>query len=458
MQAGDVDVGPMLHAGPPGTQTADVDGGRMFKQVVAWHLDCGDTGRVYPGSRGYRMRSPRLTAILPTVWLVTLSSPIMYGAVAQAPPRGRTVTVHAHTLRPERRPFSAATLSRLRVPPGFRIGLFASGLGVPRMMALGPDGTVYVTRSDSGDVVALRDRDGDGRAEERRVALPNVRGAHGLAIRDGQLYVALVSAVRVMDLAANNTGADSRVLLEGLPNGGQHSRRTIAFGPDGMLYISVGSTCNDCPEVNPENATIIRASADGRQRSVFARGLRNTLGWGWHPATGALWGWDHGSDYRGDDLPPEELNHIREGSDYGWPFCYGARVVDRYSHYDPMGMSVTEYCAKSEPPVLTYLSHAAPIGMAFYTGTQFPADYRNDAFVAMHGSWNREPARAPVVLRVRFRDGVAVGLEDFLTGFLGDNGRAYLGRPAGVLVAADGSLLISDDGNGTIYRVTYSGR
>jgi glucose/arabinose dehydrogenase len=379
-------------------------------------------------------------------------------AESQAPPRGTVVTVHAHTLRPERRPFTNATLAQLRVPAGFRINVFASGLGVPRMMAVGPDGTVYVTRSDSGDVVALADRDGDGRAEERRVALANIRGAHGLAIRDGRLYVARVAEVRVAELANLGAGDSGRVFLDGLPNGGQHSRRTLAFGPDGMLYLSIGSTCNDCPEVNPENAAMLRVSADGRERSVLARGLRNTLGWGWHPGTGELWGWDHGSDYRGDNLPPEELNRIRQGADYGWPFCYGARVIDRYSHYDPQGSTVAEYCARSEPAVLTYLSHAAPIGMAFYSGTHFPADYRNDAFVAMHGSWNRQPARAPVVLRVRFRDGTPVGTEPFMTGFLRADGRAFIGRPAGVVVASDGSLLISDDGNGAIWRVSYVGR
>jgi hypothetical protein len=248
-----------------------------------------------------------------------------------------------------------------------------------------------------------------------------------------------------------------RVFQDGLPNGGQHSRRTIAFGPDGMLYISVGSTCNDCPEVNPENAALLRASPDrGAPRTVFARGLRNTLGWGWHPATRELWGWDHGSDFRGDNIPPEELNRIREGGNYGWPFCYGNRVVDRWSHYDPPNKeSPASYCARTEPSVLGYTAHSAPIGMVFYTGTQFPEVYRNDAFVAMHGSWNRTPVAPAKVLRVRYRDGMPVAIEDFITGFLVDGGRTLIGRPAGLAVAADGSLLISDDANGAIYRVAH---
>jgi Cu/Zn superoxide dismutase len=247
----------------------------------------------------------------------------------------------------------------------------------------------------------------------------------------------------------------TRMILDGLPNGGQHARRTIAFGPDGMMYISVGSTCNDCVEPNPESATMLRVSPNGGTRTVYAKGLRNTLGWAWHPQTRELWGFDHGSDFRGNDVPPEELNLIREGGNYGWPFCYGERVVDRWSHYDPPGMTPSAYCASTEPAALTYQAHSAPIGFAFYTGTQFPSQYQGDAFVSMHGSWNRSPVAPAKVVRIRFQNGRPVAAEDFVTGFLINGGRSLIGRPAGLVVASDGALLISDDANGAIYRVSY---
>ena len=377
--------------------------------------------------------------------------------VASAAIAQRRPPVEANSVidRPERLRFSATTPAELRAPAGFAVSAFASGLGAPRMMALGPDGTVYVTRGDSGDVVALRDTDGDGRADSRIIVASNLRGVHGITIHEGRFYFATMTSVYMADAGFDGRPGPVRMILDGLPNGGQHARRTVAFGPDGMMYISVGSTCNDCVEPNPENATMLRASSNGASRTIYARGLRNTLGWAWHPRTRELWGFDHGSDFRGNDVPPEELNLIREGGNYGWPFCYGQRVVDRWSHYDPPGMTPEAYCASTEPSALNYQAHSAPIGMVFYTGSQFPAQFEGDAFVAMHGSWNRSPVAPAKVIRVRFQNGRPYGAEDFLTGFLTNGGRSLIGRPAGLLVAADGALLISDDANGAIYRVSY---
>jgi glucose/arabinose dehydrogenase/Cu/Zn superoxide dismutase len=324
------------------------------------------------------------------------------------------------------------------------------------MMALGPDGTVYVTRGDSGDVVALKDTDGDGRADSRVVVASRLPGVHGIAIRDNRFYFATTSSVFMAEAGFDGRPGPTRMILEGLPNGGQHSRRTIQFGPDGMMYISVGSTCNDCAEPNPENATILRVSPNGMTRTVFAKGLRNTLGWAWHPQTRELWGFDQGSDFRGNDVPPEELNLIREGGNYGWPFCYGARTVDKWSHYDPPNRMTPEaYCASTEPAALQYQPHSAPIGFVFYSGSQFPSQYQGDAFASMHGSWNRSPAAPAKIIRVHFQNGRPTRAEDFVTGFLRNNGQSLIGRPAGLLVAADGSLLVSDDANGAIYRVSY---
>ena len=243
-------------------------------------------------------------------------------------------------------------------------------------------------------------------------------------------------------------------MIDGLPDGGQHPNRTIAFGADG-LYISVGSSCNACRETNPEHATLLRFPPEGGKRAIFAHGLRNTIGFDWHPVTGELWGMDHGSDWRGDDEPPEELNHLQEGKDYGWPFCYANRNVDRHLVTAPEGKSKEDYCSATQAPALTYQAHGAPIAMIFYRGSQLPADYRGDAFVAMHGSWNRKVPSGYNVVRVRFKNRRPVQFEEFLTGFLARDGESYIGRPAGLAMAADGALLVSDDANGVIYRISY---
>ena len=358
-------------------------------------------------------------------------------------------------MRPERRDFSEALLRQLKAPAGFQVNVFASKLGNPRMLAVAPDGTVYVTRREQGEVVALTDRNGDGRSDDMRVVASKLEAVHGIHINQNRLYLASVKNVWVADMQPGGAVSQPRLIISDLPDGGQHPNRTLAIGADGMLYITVGSTCNACEETNKEHATMLRAKPDGTGRTVYARGLRNTIGWGWHPTTGELWGMDHGSDWRGDDLPPEELNRLVEGGDYGWPFCYGERQIDE-TRGDPEGTTKAAYCAKTQPTMLTYQAHSSPIGMVFYMGAQFPAEYRNDAFVAMRGSWNRNPPTGYKVVRIRFENGKPTRIEDFLTGFLIENGRAHFGRLAGIAGAGDGSLLVADDTNGVIYRVSYT--
>ena len=358
-----------------------------------------------------------------------------------------------HNVRPVRRDATEERIRRLELPSGFTIGVFARDLGKPRMMVVGDDGTVYVSRPDANDVVALRTR--DGRAEgEPRAVLSNLDKAHGLALAGGRLYVAGVKKVVAADLRSNGVVGEWRTVVDDLPDGGQHGKRTIGIGPDGMLYISIGSSCNTCDETNPEHATILKAPLAGGRRSVFARGLRNTIGFAWHPDSKELWGMDHGSDWRGDDQPPEELNRLVEGADYGWPLCFGDRQPDPFFDIERVKDKAT-HCARTQPPALGYQAHSAPIAMVFYTGAQFPADYRHDAFVAMHGSWNRQPATGYKVVRIRFGNGQPTAFEDFLRGFLIEDGHAHFGRPAGLAVAKDGALLVSDDANGVIYRVAY---
>jgi glucose/arabinose dehydrogenase len=201
---------------------------------------------------------------------------------------------------------------------------FATGLKNIRIMAVADNSEIYVSRRDQGDALMLRDKDGDGRADGEPVAVVNRPGAHGLAIRDGRLYLITVKEVFVGNLLGEGRVGPMTMIIGDLPDAGQHANRTIAFGPDGMLYISVGSTCNACNESNQENATILRASPDGQSRSIFAKGLRNTIGFAWHPATGELWGMDHGIDFLGDEQQPEELNKIELGKQCGWAHVWGA--------------------------------------------------------------------------------------------------------------------------------------
>jgi glucose/arabinose dehydrogenase len=346
-------------------------------------------------------------------------------------------------------------MSLLLPPDGFEINVFARGLGNPRMLAVGRDGAVYVTRREQNDVIVLVDRDGDGRSDSTRTVLPNLKGAHGIAVNNDQLYICTDTKLYRAELRNDGSVGTPKLLIERLPDGGQHPNRTLGFGPDGMLYISVGSSCNACDESNEEHATMLRVRPDGSQRAIYARGLRNTIGFAWHPQTRELWGVDNGSDWRGDDNPPEELNRIVEGGDYGWPFCYGDRVVDRFLSAEPKGMTREQYCARTLPPALSYEAHSAPLNLVFYTAGQFPAEYRNDAFVTMRGSWNRLPPVGYKIVRIRFQNGRPERVEDFLTGFLFDEGQSYFGRPSGMAIARDGSLLISDDTNGVIYRIAY---
>jgi glucose/arabinose dehydrogenase len=286
-------------------------------------------------------------------------------------------------------------------------------------------------------------------------AAAGMPGVHGIAIHDGRVYLATTKEISVAPIRSDGTFGDRRVIVADLPDGGQHSARTIGIGPDNMLYISIGSDCNACAEPDGEHATMVRVPLAGGAREVFARGLRNTIGFDWEPATHELWGMDNGIDNAGDADPPEELNRLMQGGDYGWPFRYGNNRVNRL--FDRVKVAKSEFEKQTSAPSLTYDAHAAPIGMVFYGANSFPAEYRDSAFVALHGSWNRASATGYKVVRVVFNSGKPERFEDFLTGFLVSSGSAYIGRPAGVAIANDGALLVSDDSNGVIYRVAYAG-
>lgn len=357
-----------------------------------------------------------------------------------------------HVLKPTEAP--APSVGTLKVPAGFQVRRFAEKLGKPRMLALAPDGGLYVTRRDVGDVLLLRDQNDDGMAEPPLVVARRPQ-MHGIAVTDTHVFLATVKEVFTTTRQPDGRFGELTRIIDDLPDGGQHPNRTLAVGPDGMLYISVGSTCNACDETGPEHATMLRTKPSGESRTIFASGLRNTIGFGWHPTTGALWGMDHGIDWLGDDDQGEELNEIQEGQQYGWPYIYADNKVNPQD--EPPGEIPSEQWARmSRPPVRLYTPHAAPMQMAFARGN-LPAAYREGAFVAMHGSWNRQPPSGYEVVFIRFDQGRPVAIEPFLTGFLmktGANGWTITGRPVGLVVAPTGEVFVSDDQNGVIYAIT----
>ena len=310
-----------------------------------------------------------------------------------------------------------------------------------------------MSRREEGDVLMLHDADDDGRADGAPKTVARRAGAHGLAIHEGQLYLATVREVFVAPIRDDGSLGALRMIIDDLPDGGQHPNRTLAVGPDDMLYISVGSSCNACNETNPEHATMLRASLDGRTRTIFASGLRNTIGFDWHPKTGELWGFDHGIDFLGNDVQDEEINRIVSGKQYGWPHVFGKDGIHPQTT-PPGGISKETWREMSEPMVLGYTAHAAPMQFVFYpdTGT-LPERYRGGAFATMRGSWNREPASGYELVHVKFDDGAPTRVDPVVSGFLTDNGRAHFARPVGLAVARDGALLMSDDTHGVIYRI-----
>lgn len=368
------------------------------------------------------------------------------------------VTINGSILEPSPidLPDSEGLAALLDLPEGAQIQVFARDLINPRMLAVSEEGHLYATRRSVGDVLLLRDEDADGVAEAP-VTVASRPGMHGIAFDGGRVYLATVNDVYVADVAADGTFGPLTRIINDLPDGGQHPNRTLGMGPDGMLYISAGSTCNACAETNPESATILRAKPDGTSRTIFAKGLRNTIGFDWQPGSGQLWGMDHGIDWLGDEAQVEELNQIRQGHGYGWPYVYGMGEFNPQDN-PPNGISLEAWAEMSTDPVLGYTAHAAPMQLAFYDGAMFP-EWHGDAFVAMRGSWNRRPPAGYEVVRIDFERGQPVAIEPFLTGFLVQDGEiwGYRGRLAGVAVAPDGAIFVSDDDQGVIYRISATG-
>lgn len=348
-----------------------------------------------------------------------------------------------------------AVPATLTVPAGFKVSVFASDVTGGRLMAVSPDGVLYVARQPKGDVVALPDRNKDGKADSVDVVVSGLTRPHSLAFQKGYLYIATNPAVmRVKYENGKVVGAPEKFV--DLPvSTTSHWTRTIGFDKAGKLYVSIGSSCNVCEEADDRRTTIMVYNADGSGGKPFAKGLRNAIGMDWDPKTGALWADDMGQDGLGEEFPPDEINRIEEGKHYGFPYYVGNNVANA-GLKDAKG---SLDAGKATPPALAMPAHSSPIDLRFYTGKKFPAAYRGALLIAIHGSspTGRKEKIGYNVSRVVFKDGKPTSLEPFVTGWLKD-GQAMNGRPAGLITGADGALYISDDNKGFVYRVTYEGK
>jgi glucose/arabinose dehydrogenase len=351
-------------------------------------------------------------------------------------------------------PQAPATPADLKVPAGFKVSVFASEVTGARLMAVSPDGVLYVARQPKGDVVALPDRDKDGKADKMEVVATNLVRPHSLAFHKGFLYIATNPTVLKVKYANGKIeGAPVKVI--DLPvSTTPHWTRTIGFGKDGKMYVAIGSSCNLCEDEDTRRTTIMVCNVDDGAKKpecrVYAKGLRNAIGFDWD-TNGVMWADDMGQDRLGEEKPADEINRIEDGKHYGWPYFIENNEPNP-DLKDPKGSLKPE---QATPPALALQPHASPIDLRFYKGKKFPAAYRNAMFVALHGSSpNARKERIPgSVVRVVFKDGKPAGVEDFVTGWMKDG--QVMGRPAGLITGADGALYISDDNKGFIYRVSY---
>lgn len=351
-------------------------------------------------------------------------------------------------------------LETIKLPPGFSIDVYATGVQNARQMALGGNGTLFVGSRQAGRVHAVVDRDKDNKADQVYTIASGLRMPSGLAFRDGALYVAEVNRILRYDGIESKLESPPQpaVVNDKLPTEDHHGWKYLGFGPDGWLYVPVGAPCNVCERSDDERfATILRMKLDGSGTEVFARGIRNTVGFDWHPQSRELWLAENGRDNMGDDVPPDEmLRAHKPGLHFGFPYCHGGDTPDPQ-------FGANRPCKEFEPPAQKLGAHVAAIGMKFYTGRMFPTEYRNQIFVAEHGSWNRSAPQGYRIMLIKVQGNKAVSYTPFAEGWLRgirSSGRGRTigdawGRPSDVLVMPDGSLLIADDEAHVIYRVTY---
>jgi len=362
----------------------------------------------------------------------------------------------------------------LNLPSGFEASIYAKlakNYGQPRMMALDKEGRLFVAIGSSNQVLMLPDANKDGIAEKPVVIANNLNAPNGLAFINNDLLITNQDSV-VKLTQKNGAWSAPQPFISNLAYG-HHTVKTIKLGPDNHLYINIGSSCNVCVEENATRATIQRYTPEGRPAGslttlgqhapdpTWAKGLRNSQGFAWHPKTGAMFATNNGSDMRSstkngkvnDEIPPEHLNRIESGKHYGWPYCWGNPDNLKAMVEDPNFIGAENFCKTATPPAITFISHSTPIGISFLDKTNWPAEYKNDAIVALHGSWNRQNPSGYKLVRVKFNGDTPTEVTDFATGWL--NGKSVWGRPTDVVVGTDGALYVSDDRAGYIYRIGY---
>jgi len=340
-------------------------------------------------------------------------------------------------------------LNDIKLPPGFEVRIYAGNVPNARSLALSPKGTLFVGTRTEGKVYAIVNQPGETEAKKIFTIAQGLNMPNGVAFRNGALYVAEVNRIlRYDDIESRLANPQKPATInDQFPKDPHHGWKFIAFGPDGLLYVPVGAPCNICERDQNRYALISRLKADGTGLEVFARGIRNTVGFDWHPVTKELWFTDNGGDNLGDDVPPDELNHApKQGLNFGYPYCHGGDIPD-----PQFGKKYS--CSEFTAPAQKLGPHVAALGMRFYTGSMFPAEYRNQIFIAEHGSWNRSTPIGYRVMLVQLENNKAVSYKPFAEGWL-QRGRAW-GRPVDVLVMPDGALLVSDDQAGVIYRIHY---
>lgn len=340
-------------------------------------------------------------------------------------------------------------LELIELPPGFKIKLYAQDVPNARSMVMSPNGVLFVGTRQAGKVYAVIDINGDYVADEVITIAEGLTMPNGVAFRNGALYVAEVNRILRYDNIEKTLQNPPQpvVVNDSFPRDQHHGWKYIAFGPDDKLYVPVGAPCNVCERKDRRYASIMRMNPDGSHLEIYAHGIRNTVGFDWHPTSGDLWFTNNGRDWMGDDLPPDTLHHAPvKGLNFGFPYCHGGDVPD--PEYGK-----NRRCNEFTPPAIKLDPHVAPLGMKFYTGRQFPARYQNQIFIAEHGSWNRSIPIGYRITLVNLDKNKPLKYEVFAEGWL--QGDKAWGRPVDVLVMPDGGLLVSDDRAGVVYRITY---
>lgn len=390
------------------------------------------------GQRGFR------DALIAAVALLVL---LLETACSQ-----QTVNQPAPTSPPPTPGATATPVSYVHLPPGFQATVFTTGLQGPRFITFSPNGTLLVAERRTGRILAFPDPQHTGQASGPVVVASGLNDPTSLDFgHDGSLYVGEASRVTRFILGPDLKATSMQVIVPHLPTGGNHSTRTVLIGPDNRLYVSIGSTCNDCIESNPMRATVWVYQIDGSGGRLYARGLRNAVGLAINPWNQQIWATNNGRDLLGDNIPPETIYMLRDGGNYGWPVCHAGTIIDP-------DLGHPGDCNGVVQPLVKMQAHSAPLGLAFYNASAFPSAYHG-VFVAFHGSWNRTvPTGYKVIfIPLNGQGAVAGPPQDFATGWLTDQNKV-LGRPVGLAVGPDGALYVSDDQGGVIYRIAHSGQ